>query len=239
MKISVCIATYNGEKYIKQQLDSILPQLVEEDEVVVSDDSSSDKTVEIIKSYKDNRIKIYENQKFSSPIYNFEHALKHASGELIVLSDQDDIWEMNKLEIIRKRFHDRDEKFTLKMYNGRCIDESGNILEDDLFDYLKVREGLLANILKNSFIGCNIAFTKDLLDVSLPFPKNIPMHDSWLACNAYLHGSVAFVDTKVFNYRVHAQNYSLKNNSLLKKIQWRFSLVSALIQRYLHVKFTA
>lgn len=230
MTISICMATYNGEKYIKEQLDSILFQLGSEDELIISDDSSSDSTIEIIKSYKDERIKVYENQKFKSPIFNFENVLKHVRGDIVVLSDQDDLWESDKLEVIRKSFAIENSQIALKMYNGRCIDGKGDIIEDSLFKYLNVRDGLLQNIFKNSFIGCNIAFTKKLLDVSLPFPNTIPMHDMWLGCNAYIYGSVEFVESKVFNYRVHSQNYSIRDTSFLQKLYWRYSLVLNLLK---------
>ena len=101
-RISVCIATYNGERYIAKQLDSILEQLRDDDEVVVSDDSSGDKTLEIIQSYQDKRIKLFPNQKFRSPIFNFENALKQATGSYIFLSDQDDLWGPGKVETALK-----------------------------------------------------------------------------------------------------------------------------------------
>ena len=100
--ISVCIATYNGEKYIREQLDSILPQLGLDDEVIISDDSSTDNTLKIIEEYNDCRIKIFSNNKFYSPILNFENALKKAQGDFIFLSDQDDIWKSNKVEVVMK-----------------------------------------------------------------------------------------------------------------------------------------
>lgn len=98
--ISVCIATYNGGKYIKEQLDSILFQLGKDDEVIISDDSSTDDTLSILESYHDERIVILTNQKFHSPVYNFENALKSAKGDFIFLSDQDDIWEPTKVEVM-------------------------------------------------------------------------------------------------------------------------------------------
>jgi len=233
--ISICMATYNGEKYIKKQLDSILHQLRDEDELIVSDDSSTDATLEIIRSYNDCRIKILQNQKFSSPIYNFENALKYAEGDVVVLADQDDVWDDNKLQVIRENFENKSSEILLQMYNGKCIDEFENTIEEDLFAYLHVREGFMRNIIKNSFIGCNIAFTKNLLDVSLPFPKNLPMHDMWLGCTAYLYGNVEFIDIKVFNYRVHKNNYSMKNNSLWQKLIWRYNLIINLLKRYFNV----
>ena len=95
--ISVCIATYNGEKYIKEQLDSILPQLKKLDEIIISDDKSKDKTLKIIKTLNDSRIKIFTNPK-KGLISNFENAITKSSGDYIFLSDQDDIWHENKIQ---------------------------------------------------------------------------------------------------------------------------------------------
>lgn len=90
--ISVCMATYNGEEYIKEQLESILCQLGEMDEIIISDDGSTDNTLNIIESYNDSRIKIHINTGKHGFVYNFENALQKAKGEYIFLSDQDDIW---------------------------------------------------------------------------------------------------------------------------------------------------
>ena len=97
-KISVCIATYNGERYIREQLDSILSQLSLDDEVIISDDGSKDSTIEIISSYLDSRIKVFKNNGKHGYVGNFENALNHSSGDFIFLSDQDDIWELQKIE---------------------------------------------------------------------------------------------------------------------------------------------
>ncbi|MDE5758415.1 MAG: glycosyltransferase, partial [Allobaculum sp.] len=90
--ISVCIATYNGERYIETQIRSILDQLNEDDEIIISDDSSTDRTLDIIRSLNDSRIKLFAGNKFHSRTFNFENALKQATGDFIFLSDQDDIW---------------------------------------------------------------------------------------------------------------------------------------------------
>ncbi len=235
-KTSVCLATYNGEKYIEEQLNSILKQLSINDEVIISDDSSTDKTIEIIKSYKDNRIKIYGNQKFNSPIFNFENAINNATGDIIVLSDQDDIWMPTKIKIIKETMPMG--SVFLILYNGNCIDSNGNILYNDLFEYIHVHNGLINNIIKNSFIGCNIAFTKELKEVILPFPRDIPMHDMWIGGCAYLFGTVEFKDEKIFSYRLHNNNYTGKKTSVRQKIVWRFKLVKNLVIRYFNVKYT-
>ena len=232
------MATYNGARYLHKQLGTILSQVESDDEIIISDDGSQDDTLNIIASFDDIRIKVYKNDTFNSPIFNFEHALKYVSGDIVVLADQDDIWDSDKLAIIRKSFRNKNQKYSFKMYNGQCINENDEVIKEDLFAYLNVRDGLVKNIIKNSFIGCNIAFTKDLLEVALPFPKDIPMHDVWLACNAYLYGEVEFVNSKIFNYRIHENNYSIRNTTLFQKLQWRVNLIKNLITRYINVKFS-
>ena len=106
--LSVCMATYNGEKYIREQLDSILVQLSKEDEVVISDDSSTDRTVAIIKEFRDDRIVLFENQKFRSPVFNFQNSLNHAKNDIIILSDQDDIWKSDKVEVLMQYIYKYD-----------------------------------------------------------------------------------------------------------------------------------
>ena len=236
MRISVCMATFNGEKYIKKQLISILNQINNNDELIISDDSSTDSTIEIITSLNDKRIKLYKNQKFKSPIFNFENAIKQADGDIIVLSDQDDIWYPNKISIIRKSIDNR--IISLKMYNGTCIDMDDNIIEHSLFKYIDTRYGLLQNIKKNSFTGCNIAFSKKLKEVILPFPKDIPMHDVWIGSCAYLFGDVDFIDEKIFSYRLHDNNFTGKETSFHQKIVWRVQLIKNLIKRYIYVKYS-
>ena len=122
MKISVCLATYNGEKYIKEQLDSILPQLSANDEIIISDDNSTDDTINIIRSLNDERIKIYVN-KTKGIVKNFENALNNASGDIIFLSDQDDVWKNDKVKKILSAFSS-DNSLTFVFSNAEIIDEN-------------------------------------------------------------------------------------------------------------------
>lgn len=156
--ISVCIATYNGSKYIKEQIDSILPQLDECDEIIVSDDSSTDNTLSILKSYHDRRIIIFTNQKFNSPIYNFENALKHAKGDIIFLSDQDDIWEFNKVQVMISFL----QKKSLVVSDCYIINQDKNVICDSLFNGKVPNAGVFINILRNHYIGCCMAFRRVL-----------------------------------------------------------------------------
>lgn len=231
--ISVCIATYNGEKYVAEQLESILSQLSEDDEVIVSDDSSSDRTVEIIKSFNDNRIKIFENQKFKSPIFNFENALKYANGEIIVLSDQDDIWKENKIETIKKYMQDYD----VVISDAKIIDEHGKILQESFYKLNGSKSGFIKNIVKNSYLGCAMAFNKKILEKSLPFPKDIPLHDWWIGLIGEMYGKTYFIEDKLISYRRHGNNASPTGEksrySTMRKISFRISLMKNLILRYI------
>jgi len=203
-KISVCMATRDGAKYIAEQLASILAQLEPDDEVIVSDDSSTDATVAIIKGFNDRRVRVLENNAFFSPIFNFEHALKQAKGDIIVLSDQDDIWLENKISLIRDRFRHDTSSIHLAAFDGCAIDEAGEIIEASLFRRIKAGKGLLKNIYDNTYMGCCIAFSRPLLEIALPFPRRIPMHDMWLGLLAELFGSVEFFEEKTILYRKHA-----------------------------------
>lgn len=198
--ISVCMATYNGEKYIKEQLSSILSQLSEKDEIIVSDDSSIDKTVEIIESFKDKRIKILKNNKFRQPNLNFENALKYSKGDIIFLSDQDDVWVENKVEIILNQL----KKYDLIVSDAFITDKKLNITNESLFSEVNSNRGILKNIIKNTYYGCCMAFKRKVLKKALPFPKTREIgHDLWLGIIADRYFKVKFLKEKLIYFRRH------------------------------------
>ncbi len=229
--ISVCMATHNGETYLHGQLVSILRQLGRDDELIISDDSSTDGTVETIRQFADPRIRLLENNSFFSPIYNFEHALKHTSGDLLVLADQDDIWLDNKLALIRQKLTGRAAQPALIMLDGYIIDSEGNRTGQTIFGRQPPKQGVLANLYDNCFTGCTLAFNRALLKLALPFPAGIPMHDSWLGTLALLHGEVEFVAEKTMEYRRHGANLSYRRRNPLVQIRWRIYLGYHLWQR--------
>lgn len=198
--ISVCMATYNGEKYIKEQLSSILSQLSEKDEIIVSDDSSTDKTVEIIESFQDKRIKILKNNKFRQPNLNFENALKYSKGDIIFLSDQDDVWVKNKVEIILNQL----KKYDLIVSDAFITDKKLNITNESLFSEVNSNRGILKNIIKNTYYGCCMAFKREVLKKALPFPKTREIgHDLWLGIIADRYFKVKFLKEKLIYFRRH------------------------------------
>ena len=223
-KISVAMATYNGEKYIKEQLDSILIQLNENDELVISDDGSTDKTIDIINSYNDKRIKIIDGPH-QGIIKNFENAIKNCSGKYIFLSDQDDIWENNKVDIVLKTF---------KKYNCSCVihdcvvfnSDDNKIIYDSFFKFRKSRKGILKNIIKNSYIGCCMAIDSELKDNILPIPNDIYMHDQWIGIVCEKNKGSIFIKDKLIKYRRHNNTVTtMKHNSILKMIKYRYKLL--------------
>lgn len=218
--ISVCMPTYNGEKFIRSQLESILFQLEHDDEIVISDDSSTDKTVEIIKSFNDSRIHLLENNSFHSPIYNLENALKQAKGDYIFLSDQDDEWITGKVQICMEELKKND----LVIHNANVVDANGDEITDSFFKINHTRSGKIYNLLKNGYLGCCMCFSKKLLNSLLPFPKNLPMHDIYIGNYAAFNGyKVKFIKNKLIHYRRHGCNASITSEKSHRKILLRLS----------------
>lgn len=228
-RISICIATYNGAAFIEEQLDSIIVQLAANDEIIISDDSSTDDTIQIIKSFNDERIKIFENQKFKNPIFNFENAINHSNGDIIVLSDQDDIWHLEKLKYMTAAL----EKNDLVVCDCSFIDAQGKVIVESYFNLVGSGSGLLKNLKKNTYFGCCMGFQKKILKKALPFPKDIPMHDIWLGFVADVFFKVSFIPQKLTFYRKHDSNASIASDvksslSLAKKLKFRVNTIKYL-----------
>ena len=232
--ISVCMATYNGGSFIRQQIDSIVCQLDDDDELIVSDDGSTDDTLNIIRSIGDRRIRIVEGPKKKSPTLNFECALKEAKGDFIFLSDQDDVWRANKVEVCMQ---------WLKSYH--CVVSDAEVTDDNLqplfpslYGILQVRHGRLYNtVWKNGYTGCCMAFRRDVLEASLPFPCEIPMHDIWIGNIAAYKYNVKFIPDKLVFFRRHVNTAScnVKGSrfTLLQQVGFRLNVVCNIIKRLL------
>jgi len=234
--ISVCIATYNGENYIKEQLDSILCQLNLEDEIIISDDGSSDNTLKIIESFDDNRIVLFKNA-FRNVAFNFEFLITKASGDYIFLSDQDDIWYHEKVKEYMNCFR-LNPNASLVISDIQIIDKKGIPL-NKLFYKNKFTSNLLKNICVNNFIGCAMAFKSGIKKIILPFPNNIPMHDWWIGTCCIIYGEINFIDKRLIFYRRHDNNVTKEGGAkFTTKIKWRFNLILNLIFRYINIKST-
>lgn len=221
--ISVCMATYNGENFIKEQINSILPQLDSNDELLISDDGSTDQTISLINSYKDDRIKIINGPQ-KGLIKNFENAIKNSRGEIIFLADQDDVWMPDKVNKMSNHF----KNYDLVVSDCRVTDNNLNQIHESFFVLRGSSSGLTKNLIKNSYLGCCIAFRRKLLKKALPFPENIPMHDWWLGLVAEAYYNSCFIKEPLLLYRRHGNNNSpaseKSKTGVMKMIHWRITL---------------
>jgi glycosyltransferase involved in cell wall biosynthesis len=223
--------TYNGEKHIYQQLNSILGQLTDLDEIIISDDNSTDNTIDIIESFCDPRIIILKNYRQKSPIYNLENALEKARGDYIFLSDQDDVWFVEKINTTIQLL----KKYDCVISNAVVVDNEMNIICNSFFDLNHTKKGFFHNFLKNGYLGCCMAFNRRILDLALPFPLDLPMHDIWIGLVSELCGKTTFYKMPLIYYRRHQDNVSMTGGkskyNLKTKINFRLVLMKNLINR--------
>jgi glycosyltransferase involved in cell wall biosynthesis len=198
------MATYNGEKYIKEQLDSILCQIGRDDELIISDDGSTDKTLEIINTYANPCIKIFENHGIHGYAHNFENALAHAAGDYIFLSDQDDVWLPQKVQTMLPYLQEDNMVLT----DAYITDENLKI-QKCLSEYRMYRKGYLQNLYKTAHLGCTAAFTRRIKNYCLPFPKSmLAPHDNWIGLLCELKFNVVYIPEPLILYRRHQHTAS-------------------------------
>ena len=233
--ISVCMTSCNGEKYIAKQLDSILPQLNKEDELIICDDCSSDETISIINGYNDPRIKLIKNAVRLGVLKNFERCIAGAKNDIIFLADQDDIWMPDKVKKMSRVFSEN-PRITLVLSNARIIDESDKAINSRFFKfYCRINIGLIRavkNILKNNYLGAAIAFRRGITKYILPIPGDVPMHDMWIGILNDLYGRTYYLDEPLIKYRRHSRNLTSDRHSGFKQmLKWRLILIRRLFER--------
>ena len=237
VRCSVAMATYNGEKYLREQLESIICNLSDEDEIVISDDGSADGTCKIITEYqlRDSRVRFVKGMG-KGVIANFENAIMHATGEYIFLCDQDDVWEENKIEKVLDCFLKQDCQVVV--HDADVWDENEDVIIPSFINYRGSKSGAINNIIKNSYIGCCMAFRRELLEYILTIPKNIEMHDQWIGVIGDIKGKTYFFDEVLLHYRRHGDNVSsFRHYPIKKMVCKRIVFVCELIKR-LFVKRT-
>ncbi len=238
MKISVCICSYNGENYIAEQLNSIVNQTLKVDEIILSDDKSTDKTIEIAENILKNSgidYKILINEKNQGVTKNFENSCSHATGDIIFFSDQDDIWMVNKVERICNEFA-HNENAQLVFSNAELFDENG-VYKDTSWDRFgfKINDSIfkksqLTYILGRWFVtGATMAAKKSLVNDCLPFNDKF-LHDHILSFVACCHNAVFPVNEKLIKYRQHSNQVVgiIKKNSFSEKAKTRVNYDGAI-----------
>ena len=230
ISISVVLASYNGEKYIRLQIQSIINQMKETDELIITDDGSTDNTISIISEFaQDKRVRLF-NGPHMGFTKNFENGLLHTTKDIILFADQDDYWMNNKLDTIRTFFennpscwlvsHDQYLATNEEIYNNHFTTRS--------FDVRRVRHGLIYNILKSGYYGCCMGITKEFKDMLLPFPDTVNQHDQWISIVAeYFHKSY-LMNEVLIAHRIHSSNFSCKR-SVAFRIRFRYLIVISLI----------
>lgn len=225
------MATFNGAEFVEEQLRSILasPRV---DEVVVSDDGSTDATLARIAALGDARVRVVAGP-CAGPIRNFENALRQVRGDIVFLSDQDDVWLPQKVDAMVQALEHAD----MVVSDCSVVDAGLRIIEPSFFRHHRSAAGFARNMLRNSYLGCCMAFHRRVLDLALPFPARLPMHDWWLGIVAQCSGHVVFLDTPLSLYRRHGANASSASEpsraSFVTQLRERLWLVRALASRHL------
>ena len=227
-RISVCMAALNGARFIEAQLGSILPQLADDDEIVIFDDGSRDDTMQRIRSLRDARIRLFAHRKNEGIVATFEDALRCATGDILFLSDDDDLWAPTKVRQVLEAFAAHPEVRVI-ISRVALIDEAGARLPDSAINrYGRFVPGFWRNIFMNHYQGSAMAIRASFLGDVLPFPRRKSfLHDAWIGTrNEATGGKTAFIDEPLLLYRRHAQNASQKHR-LLRQIKVRIELLMA------------
>jgi glycosyltransferase involved in cell wall biosynthesis len=234
MKASVCMAVYNGAEFLRPQIESILAQLRPFDELVVVDDASRDGSYPILEGIKDARLRLHRNTSNAGVLRTFEQALKLASGDIIFLSDQDDLWLDDKLALSMQVFSTRPQ-VTMVATDARLIDGEGRTINESFYAARgRFRAGPVHNLIKNKHLGCTLAFRRTMLEIFLPIPTDVPMHDIWFALLNGVYGRTHFIDRPLVAYRRHGRNASsLAHADMGQIVVWRYRLAKNLALRML------
>ena len=223
------MATLNGVRFLRAQIESILQQLAPTDELIVSDDGSSDGTLELLAEYRDSRVRVYRNS-FRDVASNFHFALRQAGGNTVFLSDQDDEWHPRKLEVL----HACLEQCDLAVSDCEVIDADGRTLAPSYFELNRSRPGIVPNLWRNGYLGCCMAFRRDVLGWALPIPPRVP-HDLWIGLVTELGGTTRFLEDKLVRFRRHEHSASYaagrSRRTLFEKMETRVRAAAFLMAR--------
>mgnify|MGYP003301947365 CR=1 FL=1 len=228
-KVDILLATFNGEKYLKEQIESILNQTYPNIQIIISDDCSQDGTREILKQYeKNDKIKIFYQEKNLGYVKNFEFLLKQVENDIYMLSDQDDVWKKEKVEKTIEKL--KSENLDLVFGDLEVVDENLNTICTSYNKYMHLNNKIKKHIkdyrlqyIYNCMTGCTMASKKELLNKILPLPTNSKymIHDYWIGLIIALNGKIGYLEKPYILYRQHGNNQVgiVKASHKLKKIE--------------------
>lgn len=226
MKISVLIAAYNGERYIAQQIISVLSQLGENDELIISDDSTLPDTMQAVEPFlADGRVKYIKGPQKGVDA-NKQFLLEKCTGDVAFLCDQDDVWLENKISRVMQEIVNGAGCVLHNAYlTNAALDKTG----ETLFALRKAKKGILHNIVRNCYTGSCMALTRQAFEAALPFPEKIPMHDQWLGIISEKNVDVVFVDEPLMLWRRNEGSMTGGKTSAVQKIKWRIDIILSLL----------
>ena len=241
-KISILISTFNGKKYIKEQLDSIFNQTYKNIEIIVRDDGSSDNTIEILKSYN---IKPIDTKINLGAMGSFEELLKYAlqnsNSDYFMFCDQDDVWDTKKVEKTLAKMEEMEKEFgnipLLVHTDLEVVDEKLNTINNSFMNFQKINPGInkFHNLLiQNTITGCTMMINRKLAQMCLPIPDKAIMHDWWIGLVASQFGKIGYLNESTIKYRQHTSNTigakGFDTTFVLKSISKKVSLCGNISQ---------
>ncbi|KIM13286.1 MAG: hypothetical protein KU38_01105 [Sulfurovum sp. FS08-3] len=250
-RVDILLSTYNGQKYIKEQLDSIFDQSYKNFRVIVRDDGSSDATLEIVKHYPVEILESHENlgakMSFATLL---EYALHSSNSKYFMFADQDDIWHSNKIEksveAMKKLQKDTPKPLPLLVHSDlRVVDEKLNVIDNSFWHYSRIHpqyNQLNRLLMQNTVTGCTMLINRELANLSLPISNRAIMHDWWIAMVASAFGKIAYIHESTIEYRQHRSNeiganafsfgYVVKNIVSNHNLSKHYQQARAFLERY-------
>ncbi len=215
IRASIVMAVYNGEKYLAHQLDSIIPMMAENDELIITYDKSNDNTLNIVKSYeeKDSRIRVVINEGKRGIWTNSMNALKYVRGKYVIPSDQDDEWINDKINVVVSAF-DNDEIMGV-LHDGYVCDGDLNVIEPTIIARTQASNSWFKNFIKSTVAGCCFAYRSEIAKIMMETPLVPDAADQWNAICTMLLGEVKIIKPVLTKHRIHENNYTPKHRRKL------------------------